>query len=82
MTFIIPIWPKIKIKKKKRKCLTFPGVCVYSGDGVSAALCSDHRAQSALLDQHEQPDVRLHQRRGTRHGGELPGLYRNYPSCS
>lgn len=51
--------------------ISLPVLC--SGDGVPAALRPGHRAQPALLGQHQCPGVRLHQRRGPGHGGQLPG---------
>lgn len=44
-----------------------------SGDGVSSALRPGDRAQPPMLDQHQRAGVGLHQRRGSGHGGELPG---------
>lgn len=44
-----------------------------SGDGVPSALRPGDRTQPPMLDQHQRAGVGLHQRRGSGHGGKLPG---------
>lgn len=45
----------------------------HSGDGVPSALRPGDRTQPPMLGQHQRSGVRLHQRSGSGHGGQLPG---------
>lgn len=48
-----------------------PAFC--SSDGVPSALRPGDRTQPPMLGQHQRSGVRLHQRCGSGHGGQLPG---------